>query len=63
MEFLQKQTDRSTIPNYPKYYSCWLALIIPGNVKNSDLTVPKSIFKNRLADYLNQKYLYPNKNQ
>ena len=28
-----------------------LALIIPGNVKNSDLTMPKSTFKNRLADY------------
>ena len=37
-----------SIPNFTH----GLALIIPGNVKNSDLTMPKSTFKNRLADYL-----------
>ena len=36
------------IPNFTH----GLALIIPGNVKNSDLTMPKSTFKNRLVDYL-----------
>ena len=53
MEFLYKQTDRSTIPKYSILnFTHALALIIPGNVKNSDLTMPKSTFKNRLADYL-----------
>ena len=37
-----------SIPNF----TYGLALIIPGNVKNSDLTMPKSTSKNRLADYL-----------
>ena len=37
-----------SIPNFTH----GLALIIPGNVKNSDLTMPKSTFKNCLADYL-----------
>ena len=37
-----------SIPNFTH----GLALIIPGNIKNSDLTMPKSTFKNRLADYL-----------
>ena len=37
-----------SIPNFTH----GLALIIPGNVKNSDLTMPKNTFKNRLADYI-----------
>ena len=35
----------------PKF-SHGLALIIPGNVKNSDLTMSKGIFKKRLVNFL-----------
>ena len=38
------------IISFKYYYPS--AKIIPGSVKNSDLTMPKSTFKNRLADYL-----------
>ena len=38
------------IPNFTVTHG--LAMIIPGNVKDSDITMPKSTFKNRLADYL-----------
>ena len=53
-----------SVPNFTH----GLALIISGNVKNSDLTMPKSTFKNRLELQIkgtiiygvNRTYLDPN---